>query len=108
LISVFGDITGDEPPVFAQRAVEQLAIREVKVVAREREVDTAEARMREWSERLRRWEDELEAREQRAESMSKLTSRRSTARAKIGRNERCPCGSGLKYKHCHGLVSRQA
>lgn len=22
--------------------------------------------------------------------------------AKIGRNERCPCGSGLKYKHCHG------
>jgi len=22
--------------------------------------------------------------------------------AKIGRNERCPCGSGKKYKHCHG------
>ncbi|MEZ5871150.1 MAG: preprotein translocase subunit SecA [Nitratireductor sp.] len=21
---------------------------------------------------------------------------------KIGRNEACPCGSGLKYKHCHG------
>ena len=21
---------------------------------------------------------------------------------KIGRNERCPCGSGLKYKRCHG------
>jgi tetratricopeptide (TPR) repeat protein len=21
---------------------------------------------------------------------------------KIGRNERCPCGSGKKYKHCHG------
>ncbi len=21
---------------------------------------------------------------------------------KIGRNERCPCGSGLKYKKCHG------
>jgi hypothetical protein len=20
---------------------------------------------------------------------------------KVGRNERCPCGSGLKYKHCH-------
>lgn len=19
-----------------------------------------------------------------------------------GRNEQCPCGSGLKYKHCHG------
>jgi len=23
-------------------------------------------------------------------------------RRKIGRNEPCPCGSGLKYKHCHG------
>lgn len=21
---------------------------------------------------------------------------------KIGRNEKCPCGSGKKYKHCHG------
>lgn len=21
---------------------------------------------------------------------------------KIGRNEKCPCGSGLKYKFCHG------
>ncbi|MFZ1815179.1 MAG: preprotein translocase subunit SecA [Rhizobiaceae bacterium] len=21
---------------------------------------------------------------------------------KVGRNEQCPCGSGLKYKHCHG------
>jgi preprotein translocase subunit SecA len=24
---------------------------------------------------------------------------------KIGRNERCPCGSGKKYKHCHGQAS---
>ena len=23
---------------------------------------------------------------------------------KIGRNERCPCGSGKKFKHCHGSV----
>lgn len=23
-------------------------------------------------------------------------------RTKIGRNERCPCQSGRKYKHCHG------
>lgn len=22
---------------------------------------------------------------------------------KIGRNERCPCGSGAKFKHCHGM-----
>jgi preprotein translocase subunit SecA len=23
---------------------------------------------------------------------------------KIGRNEPCPCGSGRKYKQCHGLL----
>jgi uncharacterized protein YecA (UPF0149 family) len=22
---------------------------------------------------------------------------------KVGRNDKCPCGSGLKYKKCHGL-----
>ncbi|HHW4672037.1 MAG TPA: SEC-C metal-binding domain-containing protein, partial [Xylella fastidiosa subsp. multiplex] len=24
---------------------------------------------------------------------------------KVGRNDPCPCGSGKKYKHCHGLVT---
>lgn len=24
---------------------------------------------------------------------------------KVGRNEPCPCGSGKKYKHCHGQVN---
>jgi preprotein translocase subunit SecA len=23
---------------------------------------------------------------------------------KVGRNESCPCGSGRKYKHCHGAL----
>ena len=26
---------------------------------------------------------------------------------KIGRNEPCPCGSGLKYKKCHGSISSE-
>ncbi|MDT8397184.1 MAG: preprotein translocase subunit SecA [Pseudomonadales bacterium] len=25
---------------------------------------------------------------------------------KVGRNENCPCGSGKKYKHCHGRLSQ--
>jgi tetratricopeptide (TPR) repeat protein len=27
---------------------------------------------------------------------------RTSAPPKIGRNDPCPCGSGKKYKHCHG------
>ena len=23
---------------------------------------------------------------------------------KVGRNEKCPCGSGKKFKHCHGSL----
>jgi preprotein translocase subunit SecA len=26
---------------------------------------------------------------------------------KVGRNEPCPCGSGKKYKHCHGALVRE-
>ncbi len=24
---------------------------------------------------------------------------------RVGRNEPCPCGSGKKYKHCHGTLT---
>jgi uncharacterized protein YecA (UPF0149 family) len=24
---------------------------------------------------------------------------------KVGRNEPCPCGSGKKYKKCHGIAA---
>ncbi|MGA7964612.1 MAG: preprotein translocase subunit SecA [Gammaproteobacteria bacterium] len=27
---------------------------------------------------------------------------------KVGRNEPCPCGSGLKYKNCHGRLNQRA
>ncbi|MEE1097475.1 MAG: SEC-C metal-binding domain-containing protein, partial [Bacteroidales bacterium] len=26
---------------------------------------------------------------------------------KVGRNDPCPCGSGKKYKHCHGKMSEE-
>ena len=31
--------------------------------------------------------------------------RQIAANTKVGRNEPCPCGSGKKYKHCHGKLS---
>ncbi|MDO4904242.1 MAG: preprotein translocase subunit SecA [Lautropia sp.] len=30
---------------------------------------------------------------------------RQSAYHRVGRNEPCPCGSGKKYKHCHGKLS---
>lgn len=30
-----------------------------------------------------------------------------TSWGKVARNEPCPCGSGKKYKHCHGVVGNQ-
>ncbi len=102
LMGVFGAHVGDETPVFENRATEELAIREAKVAARERETDSAEERLGEWNDRLHIREGEIKAREQRVESALKLASRPPAARVKVGRNERCPCGSGLKYKRCHG------
>ncbi|MCM8612400.1 preprotein translocase subunit SecA [Accumulibacter sp.] len=32
-------------------------------------------------------------------------ARPATAAHKVGRNEPCPCGSGKKYKYCHGKLS---
>jgi preprotein translocase subunit SecA len=32
--------------------------------------------------------------------LPKVTVRRDTP--KVGRNDPCPCGSGKKFKHCHG------
>jgi len=107
LLSVFREHTAGEWPVFAQQAAQELESREAKIEVREHKVETDEARMRELGERLRRWQGELEVRELRAEFSSKIASRHSTDRAKIGRNERCPCGSGLKYKRCHGLAGRR-
>ena len=30
--------------------------------------------------------------------------RQESSEKKVGRNEKCPCGSGKKYKHCHGNI----
>lgn len=87
--------------VFAHQADERVAEREAELASREVEMEAGEARMRRWSEHLRDRQRELEVRERRVEVVTKLASQPVEARTKTGRNERCPCGSGLKYKHCH-------
>jgi uncharacterized protein YchJ len=72
---------------FAAR-IEGLDVRERRLNERERVLRASEQRLRTEERMLR-------------VSRSPLASA-----SKIGRNEPCPCGSGLKHKHCHGLASR--
>jgi len=96
----------DDSLVLAQRARQRLANREAEVEGRERAMASAEERLRSRSEHLRHWEAELQTLAQRVELASKLAAQGRDDGPKVGRNDRCPCGSGLKYKHCHGLSAR--
>jgi preprotein translocase subunit SecA len=40
--------------------------------------------------------------EQAAAIVSSQPQNRGTSAKKVGRNQPCPCGSGKKYKNCHG------
>jgi len=95
-----------DSPVLAQRVGKRLAGREAEVASREQAVASAEKRLRSRSEQLRRWEAEIQTLAQRVELAAKLAGLRRDATPKVGRNDRCPCGSGLKHKHCHGLPAR--
>jgi len=94
------EVVGD--PVLAGRAEERLAARESLVASRERDVEEVEERLASWTERLRSREAELVERERRILVATNPVGETGEAGPKVGRNERCPCGSGLKYKRCHG------
>ena len=38
------------------------------------------------------------------ENESRQNIPESSSEKKVGRNEKCPCGSGKKFKHCHGNI----
>ena len=41
------------------------------------------------------------------EEKKEVTNNKDTSlkeEKKVGRNEKCPCGSGKKFKHCHGNI----
>jgi len=102
LLGVFGESTTNVSPTLAEQASEKLAILEGELIARETQIAATEERVRLWSNRLRRREGELNAQEQQVELISKVLRHPTVADGKVGRNQRCPCGSGLKYKRCHG------
>jgi hypothetical protein len=64
-----------------------------RLVTRSEGLDARERRLGARERSLRASERRLRAR---------TTPLGSPVRASVGRNEPCPCGSGFKYKRCHG------
>lgn len=69
------------------------------------EVEAMEVQRREEAERLARQQqlshqDQLEVEVEEAERLA------SSGDRKVGRNDLCPCGSGKKYKQCHGRLQK--
>lgn len=106
LRTVVDESASEDGGVFTGRAEEQLAGRESLLAAQERQLVATEERLRGWTERLRIREGAVRAAEQRFRTVSSLALRSQDVGHKVGRNVRCPCGSDLKYKHCHGLADR--
>jgi preprotein translocase subunit SecA len=92
------DVEGTTAAQLADQLRQQAEERSLRLDARQRGLETQAEGLRSKEERLRAWEQTLRT-PQTATADNRYT-------VKVGRNERCPCGSGLKYKHCHGLPGR--
>ena len=98
LETVVGD-AGDASDVFAEQVAHQVGERASRLDARERQLDIRAEQLRRKEVHLAAWEHRIRTQRMSGAPVSAVT--------KVGRNERCPCGSGRKYKHCHGLAGRR-
>ena len=85
----------DEVDSLLSERIDGLGVREAELVEREASVASLERRLRGWEERL----EAVAERQQHA---------RLPIDRKVGRNDPCPCGSGQKYKGCHGAPGRDS
>lgn len=92
------DVDGARNQVFAEQASRQAEERTAKLDARQRALDRRAETLKRKEEHLREWERRL--------GTPRVGGVHTQNTANLGRNDRCPCGSGLKYKHCHGLPGR--
>ncbi len=107
LWTVVGEPADSVSSVFAGRREEELGVRELRIAAWERAVAEIEERNRQEAKRLGIWDRDLQARERRLALATRRPPLTDANGGKVGRNERCPCGSGLKYKRCHGLTGHR-
>lgn len=82
-------------------ADQNLAAQRAAVAEGEERLAIEARRLRQWERQLEYRRDELRRMELRLRSPAPPQPSTSPSRS-VGRNEPCPCGSGLKYKRCHG------
>lgn len=92
-------INGEVRSVLAEDAARQAAEHSSRLAARERDLDQKDERLLKREADLAAWHRHL------GEQRPPVAQARTVN--KIGRNEPCPCGSGFKYKLCHGVGSRR-
>jgi len=85
-LDALSDLDADGGAVFASELQRRL-------VARSEDLDFREQRLYERERSLRASQRLLRA---------KTIPLDRAAHSKVGRNDPCPCGSGFKYKRCHG------
>ena len=93
--------TGDVQEQLASREAE-LDDREERLDVRERALEIEAVQIAAEAKRLATWQARLRSLEHDLETGSRRAAQPVPAAPKVGRNERCPCGSGRKYKQCHG------
>ncbi len=74
---------------------------DVEAVEKPAEVENVQYQHADFEEALANPSDEL------ADDTSEQVINEPMVRdsVKVGRNDPCPCGSGKKYKQCHGILS---
>ncbi|RJT44763.1 preprotein translocase subunit SecA [Rahnella woolbedingensis] len=69
------------------------------------EVEAMELQRREEAERLAR-QQHLSHQDQQEIEVAEAARLAASGERKVGRNDLCPCGSGKKYKQCHGRLQK--
>jgi hypothetical protein len=82
-------------------AEKNLATQQAALAAVEERLTSEATRLQQWERQLEYRRDELHRRELRLRSPAPLQPP-AVPSARVGRNDPCPCGSGAKYKRCHG------
>jgi hypothetical protein len=101
LATVIGDDPDRAAPVFVDRAVRRAVEATERLEERQRELAECRQRLVERDREVRDLSHRLRT------AIRPPQPSAAPIEGRTGRNERCPCGSGLKYKHCHGLPGRQ-